>query len=386
MAQRISGDGSATCSGWWSCSALFTALRFYFVSWLGERVVADIRRAVHTNLLRLSPSFFETNSPKEISSRMTADTAIIEQTVGSTLSIALRNIIMAVLTVGYLFWLAPQLAVYLVIGIPLVIIPIALFGARLQKVSRASQDRVADVGSMVTEVLGATKIVQSFGQQSREGERFAGAVENTFDVAKKRILIRAVMTALLITLIFGAITVLLWRGALLVESGELTGGTIGAFVFAGIIAAGSFGALTEVLGDLLRAAGAASRLSELLDAEPEIAAPERPLALPVPPRGSLSFRNVSFRYPTRPETPALIDFSLEVEPGETVAIVGPSGAGKSTIFQLCRTLLRSASRHHPPRWRAPAQGRSGRGPRADCLCPAGGRAVLRQCARQSALW
>ena len=236
---------------------LFTALRFYFVSWLGERVVADVRKAVHTNLLRLSPSFFETNSPKEISSRMTADTAIIEQTVGTTLSVALRNLIMAILSVGYLFWLAPQLAIYLVIGIPVVIIPIAIFGSRLRKVSRTSQDRVADVGSMVTEVLSATKIVQAFGQQSREGERFAGAVEQTFDIAKQRILIRALMTAILITLVFGSITALLWRGALLVEDGVITGGTIAAFVFAGVIAAGSFGALTEVLGDLLRAAGAA---------------------------------------------------------------------------------------------------------------------------------
>ncbi|WP_394730412.1 ABC transporter transmembrane domain-containing protein [Altererythrobacter sp. GH1-8] len=311
-----------------------TALRFYFVSWIGERVVADIRQKVQRNLLRLAPAFYEENSPKEISSRMTSDTAIIEQVVGTTVSVALRNIIAGILGTAFLFWLAPQLAGYLLIAIPLVIMPIAIFGRRLRSISRTSQDRVADVGAMVTEVLGAMKIVQAFGQEDREGLRFADAAEETFRVAKRRILIRALMTAALITLIFGAITILMWRGAMLVVSGELTGGTIASFIFASVIVAGAFGALTEVYGDLLRGAGAASRLDELLNAKPTIAPPARPEKLPVPPRGSLSFRNVTFRYPTRPEVPALKNFSLEIEPGETVAIVGPSGAGKSTIFQL----------------------------------------------------
>ncbi len=320
-----------------------TALRFYFVSWLGERVVADIREKVYTNLLRLSPGFFEENSPKEISSRMTSDTAIIETVVGTTVSVALRNAIMAVLGTGYLFWLAPQLTVWLLAGIPVVIVPIALFGKRLRNVSRASQDRVADVGAITTEVLSAMKIVQGFNQEQREAGRFEGAVEETFAVAKRRILIRALMTAIVMTLIFGAITLLLWRGAILVSDGTITGGTITSFVAGGMIAAGSFGALTEVYGDLLRGAGAASRLHELLDEQPEITSPARPQALPQPPRGSLSFENVSFSYPTRPAEQAIADFTLTVEPGETVAIVGPSGAGKSTIFQLAERFYDPAS-------------------------------------------
>ncbi|MCB2052497.1 MAG: ABC transporter, partial [Novosphingobium sp.] len=252
---------------------LGTALRFYFVSWLGERVVADIRGKVHRNLLRLAPGFFEENSPKEISSRMTADTALIEQVVGTTVSVALRNAIMAVLGTTYLFWLAPGLASMLLIAIPLIIIPIVLFGRRLRNVSRTSQDRVADVGAMVTEVLGAMKIVQAFNQEDRESARFSGAVEETFTVAKRRILIRAVMTALIMFLVVGGITMVMWRGAVAVSTGEISGGTIAAFVFTGGLVAGAFGSLTEVYGDLLRGAGAASRLNELLNEQPDIAPP-----------------------------------------------------------------------------------------------------------------
>ena len=314
--------------------AIFTAIRFYFVSWLGERVVADIRQQVQRNLLRLAPAYYEETSPKEIASRMTSDTALIEQVVGTSVSVALRNTLMGLGGLLYLFVLAPQLTMGLLLVIPIVIVPITLFGRRLSAVSRASQDRVADVGAMVTEVLSAMKIVQGFNQENREADRFGAAVERTFQTARKRILIRAIMTSVVILLIFGAITLLMWRGAIDVSEGRLSGGTIAAFVLTGGLVAGAFGALTEVYGDLLRGAGAASRLAELLEERPTIAAPEKPVALPNPPRGGLSFRNVTFRYPTRPEVPALRDLNLEVEPGETVAIVGPSGAGKSTIFQL----------------------------------------------------
>jgi ATP-binding cassette, subfamily B, bacterial len=313
-----------------------TACRFYFVSWLGERVVADIRVGVQKNLLRLAPRFFEENRPAEIASRMTSDTAVIEQIVGTTVSVAARNLVLGVLCISILFYLAPKLTATLLIGIPVVILPIVLLGRRLQNVSRSSQDRVADIGALVSESLGALKIVQAFGQESREHDRFSGAVERTFATAKRRIALRAMMTAIVITLIFGGITLLMQTGAQNVASGAISGGTFAAFVLTGGIVAGSFGALTEVYGDLVRGAGAASRLAELLTAEPDIAPPAKPVTLPSPPRGQLSFEGVKFHYPTRPEIAALENFTLKVNPGETVAVVGPSGAGKSTLFQLAQ--------------------------------------------------
>ncbi len=314
--------------------AIGTACRFYFVSLLGERVVADIRLAVQQNLLRLSPSFFEENSPKEISSRMTADTAQIEHVVGTTVSMALRNILMGIGGVAYLFYLAPGLTLALLIAVPITIVPIIWFGRKLRNVSRESQDRVADVGTRTSEALGSMKIVQGFNQEARELERFSDSVEETYQTARRRIMLRSLMTFCVITLIFGALVILMWRGANQVAEGLLSGGTIAAFVFTGLLVAGAFGALAEVYGELLRGAGAAGRLNELLREEPNIAAPARPQALPVPPRGGLAFQNVTFSYPTRLKEKAISNFSLTVEPGETVAIVGPSGAGKSTIFQL----------------------------------------------------
>lgn len=317
-----------------SVLAVATSSRFYFVSWLGERVVADVRSAVLNNLLRLSPSYFEVNRPAEVASRITADTTLIEQVVGTTLSVALRNIVLAVGGIAYLFTLAPKLTAMLLIGIPLVIAPVMLIGRKLREMSRKSQDRIADVGVIVVEVLGAMKIVQAFGQEQREGVRFSDAVENAFGTARRRIAIRAVLTVFMIFVMFGAITGVMWQGALDVQAGRMTGGAIAAFVLTGGFVAGAFGALAEVYGDLVRGSGAAARLSELLTEQPGIAAPAKPVRLPEPSQGRIEFEHVRFRYPTRPDVSALADFSLTINPGETVAVVGPSGAGKTTLFQL----------------------------------------------------
>ena len=314
--------------------ALATATRFYFVSWLGERTVADIRLAVHRNLLRLSPGFFEENRPAEITSRLTVDTTIIEQVVGTTVSVALRNLILGVACIGILLALAPRLALSVLLGSLLVVVPIAILGRRVRAISTRSQDRIADVGTLTSEVLAAMKIVQAFNQQGRETSRFAEAVERVFSTAKRRMLLRAIMTAIAMFLIFGAITLVIWGGAIEVSSGRMTGGTIAAFVLYGGLLAGAFGNLSEVYGDLLRAAGASERLGELLDARPDIRSPASPVKLPEPAQGELIFEHVTFHYPTRAETSALNDFNLAVKPRERLAVVGPSGAGKTTIFQL----------------------------------------------------
>ncbi|MFL6743291.1 MAG: ABC transporter transmembrane domain-containing protein, partial [Sphingomicrobium sp.] len=314
--------------------ALATAVRFYFVTWLGERTVADIRLAVHRNLLRLSPGYFEENRPAEITSRLTVDTTIIEQVVGTTVSVALRNTILGIACLVILIALAAKLAMLILLGALLVVVPIALLGRQVRAISTRSQDRIADVGTVTSEVLGAMKIVQAFNQQERERSRFTDAVERVFATAKRRILLRAVMTAIAMFLIFGAITMVIWAGALEVAAGRITGGTIAAFVLYGVFLAGAFGNLSEVYGDLLRAAGASERLAELLYAEPDIRAPANPVALPAPALGELNFDHVTFHYPTRPETSALNDFSLIVKRRERLAVVGPSGAGKTTLFQL----------------------------------------------------
>ena len=314
--------------------AIATAVRFYFVSWLGERTVADIRLAVQRNLLRLSPGFFEENRPAEITSRITVDTTIIEQVVGTTVSVFLRNLVLSIACVAILFALAPKLAGLVILWALIIVGPFAYVAQRVRAISRRSQDRIADVGTVTSEVLGAMKIVQAFGQQEREATRFSESVERVFSTAKRRILLRALISAFMIFMMFGAITMIIWQGAIDVAAGRMTGGTIAAFVLYGGLLAGAFGALSEVYGDLLRAAGASERLSELLEAEPEIRPPAKPAKLPEPPRGELEFERVTFHYPTRKDTSALNDFSLVVKPRERLAVVGPSGAGKTTIFQL----------------------------------------------------
>jgi len=316
--------------------ALATACRFYFVSMLGEKVIADIRTAVHDNLLRLEPRFFEENRPSEIASRVTSDTAVIEMVVGSTVSVALRNIVLGIGGIIYLFTLAPALTAWLLVGIPIIIIPVVLLGRRVRAISRTSQDRIADLGSIVAETLGAMKIVQAFGQEARESSRFREAVLKAFATARRRVLLRAMLTAIVITMLFGSITMLVRQAAIDVSQGATSGGTVVAFVITGAIVAGAFGALTEVYGELLRGAGATGRIVELMAQVPQIRAPAKPVALPLPARGVLEYDSVTFRYPTRQDVSALHDFSLKVRPGEMLAVVGPSGAGKTTLFQLAQ--------------------------------------------------
>ena len=315
-------------------NAVFAAIRFYYVSWIGERSVADLRMAVQRHMLALHPGFFEQNRPSEIASRLTADTTVIQTVVDTSFSMALRNGVQGIGGVFYMAYISLKLTALMLLVIPIVIVPIIYFGRRVRSLSKSSQERIAEVAGQVQESLSAIKIVQAFTQERASSDRFSGAVERAFATARKRFTMRAFMTAAIMLLVFGAITLVLWQGAEDVIAGRMTGGSITAFVLAAIITSAAFGALSETYGDIMRAVGASSRITELLNETPAIRAPAHPVALPQPPRGALAMSHVEFRYPTRPEVAALHDFTLVVRPGETVAIVGPSGAGKSTIFQL----------------------------------------------------
>ena len=308
--------------------------RFYLVSWLGERVVADLRREVYSHVLRLNLHFYESTNVGEILSRLSTDTTLIQVVVGTSVPIALRNLLMMAGGVVLLAFTSPKLTGLVFMVVPLVIAPLLLYGRRVRKLSRLSQDRIADVGAYVEESLSAIRTVQAFTHEEIDRARFAGRVQDALSISMARVKARSWLTALVILLMFGAVAAVLWIGGHDVLAGRITGGQLAEFLFYAVVVAGSVGAIGEVVGDLQRAAGAAERLFDLMDTQPAIAPPAHPLGLPEPPRGELAFDGVTFRYPSRPERAALDRFSLSVAPGETVALVGPSGAGKTTVFQL----------------------------------------------------
>ena len=321
---------------------LFSALRFYMVSWLGERVTADLRNAVYRHVVQQSPEFFESNATGEVLSRLTTDTTLVQTVVGSSLSMGLRNLVMGVGAMVMLIVTNPRVMTQVLGMLVLVVLPSLYFGRRVRKLSRASQDRVADSSAIAAEVLNAIPVVQSYVQERREAERFDAATEAAFDTARKRTLVRAMLVGFIITATLGALLWGLYQGTQAVVAGRISAGHLGQTVVFVIILVGSVAVLSEVYGDLLRAAGATERLMELLAARSPVAEPAAPHALPALTRlsrdrlagAAVALHDVGFHYPSRPTMPALQHFTLAVAPGETVAIVGPSGAGKSTVFQL----------------------------------------------------
>lgn len=314
--------------------AAATFARYYLVSWIGERVVADIRKAVYNHVLTLTPTFFETTRTGEVLSRLTTDTEMIQSLVGSSVSLALRNLLLLAGGLVLMFVTSVKLTLFVMLGVPIVVLPLVLFGRKVRALSRAGQDRVADVSAQAQESLNAIQTVQANTHERHERERFARTVENAFATARRRIGARAWLTGLVMMLVFGAVNTVMWIGGHAVYQGTMSAGQLTAFVFYAVMVAGGVGALSEVWGDVQRAAGAAERLMELLASEPEIKAPAHPVALPARPNGAVTFEGVTFNYPSRPDRAALDRFDLTIAPGQTVALVGPSGAGKSTVFQL----------------------------------------------------
>jgi len=315
--------------------AIGTFARFYLVSWIGERVVADIRRQVFNHLIYLHPGFYEDNRSSEIQSRLTADTTLLQSVIGSSLSLFLRNLLMVIGGIVLLFITNPKLTSIVVVALPLVIAPILIFGRRVRSLSRLSQDRIADIGSYVSETLGQIKTVQAYNHQVQDEQRFAATVEEAFNTARKRIFQRAWLITLVIVLVLGAVGVMLWVGGMDVIAGRISAGELAAFVFYSLIVGSAFGTLSEVIGELQRAAGAAERIAELLRSENIIQPPTTDLVtLPERVKGDLVLQDVRFSYPSRPESYAVDGLNLTINAGETLALVGPSGAGKSTVYDL----------------------------------------------------
>jgi ATP-binding cassette, subfamily B, bacterial len=314
--------------------AVATYVRFYNVSWIGERVTADLRRRVFDHLLTLSPGFFEITRTGEVISRLTNDTTMLETAIGSSLSLALRNIVLGVGALVLLMLTSFKLTLLVLAGLPVVLLPIILFGRRVRRLARASQDRVADTGAYVDEAIHEVRTVQAYAHEPEDRRAYADRVEAAFGAGVRRIKQRALLIAAVIFLVFCAVGIVLWLGGHDVLAGKLSAGQLSAFVFYAVIVATSIGAVSEVAGELQRAAGATERLLELLDTAPEIAAPTDPVPLPEPPRATVALEQVTFAYPSRPNDPALRALSLRVSAGERVALVGPSGAGKTTVFQL----------------------------------------------------
>ena len=317
-----------------SLLATATYFRAYLVNWIGERVAADIQRAVFANVLRLEPAFFETTPTGEVVSRLTNDTTLLQTILGSSASMAARNVLMFVGAVILMAVTSPKLTGLAALVVPLVVLPAIVFGRKVRRLSRATQDRIGDVGAKIEETLSGMRVVQAFTQESAERARFEGRVADAFAAAMRRIRARSLFFACVFFAVFAAVGLVLWVGGKDLLAGDITAGQLTAFLFYAILAASSIGALAEFHSDLQRAAGAAERLLELLQTEPGIQAPAAPKPLPLPQQGSLAFERVSFTYPARPGRAALHDFSLAGRPGETVALVGPSGAGKTTVFQL----------------------------------------------------